>query len=461
MNFYNQTDELFNDGLAKATITPPGDAWNNISAQLERTKRRKIYMLGQIAAGITVLVTAAIIFMQVNKNNQNHTNSNNKLALDATVNTLPDNTLNKQANPISSDNNTLATNGSMPAQKIIKKHTTPGQKKILPPSPPAPEGKAVQKNDITPTTYTNNAQEQLNTTIYAAVSNTYFTDNKQVNQVSNKILQEQDNLIPDNNNVAANKKKFKISVRGQVSPLITNADSRATTADMLSTNTNGTPEQQVPSITFSGGMKLNIQRGKRISIQTGLYYSKLGHYSESGYIEHTPTFSGDINTETPDVIHDQNGPVASAPPKPAGFRNITDNQIQQSTANNNLSTLFTTVESSETVELIEIPLEFNYLLIDDKMDLALLGGMAANVMVGQTSTTTITENSSFTEYSGADNNVRFSSQIGLGIHYPIWNKVNLVIEPTFKYYFSKIEVLENTTLKQLSFGLFTGINLQL
>jgi len=147
----------------------------------------------------------------------------------------------------------------------------------------------------------------------------------------------------------------------------------------------------------------------------------------------------------------------------ASFLNITD-RIDTSSAIPEPSdafgqggNTFSSGEIQQNVGYIEIPLEAIYVLSDKRLGVEIIGGM---------STLVLNNNEIFLESNGlrtnlgtsnALNGVSFTTNLGLGLHYKVTEKVKLNIEPSLKY---QLNAYRNSVgeFKPYYVGLYTGVN---
>ena len=106
---------------------------------------------------------------------------------------------------------------------------------------------------------------------------------------------------------------------------------------------------------------------------------------------------------------------------------------------------------------IEIPLEIEYRLLDQKFGINVIGGF---------STLFLNENEIYADLNGSStligeanniNDTSFSANFGLGMDYSLSKQWNLNLEPTFKY---QINTFNNTTgdFKPFFIGVYTGLS---
>ena len=106
---------------------------------------------------------------------------------------------------------------------------------------------------------------------------------------------------------------------------------------------------------------------------------------------------------------------------------------------------------------LEVPLELNYTLLDRKFGINLIGGMSSLFLVDNS--VTLTSGELITEMGEANNvnDVNFSTNIGFGVNYKFSPKIQLNIEPVFKY---QLNTFSDTSgnFQPFSVGVYSGLN---
>ncbi len=106
---------------------------------------------------------------------------------------------------------------------------------------------------------------------------------------------------------------------------------------------------------------------------------------------------------------------------------------------------------------LEIPLELNYTLVDSKFGINLIGGLSSLFLVDNS--VTLTSGELITEMGEANNlnNVNFSTNIGFGVNYKFSPKIQLNIEPVFKY---QLNTFSDTAgdFQPFTIGVYSGLS---
>lgn len=155
---------------------------------------------------------------------------------------------------------------------------------------------------------------------------------------------------------------------------------------------------EIPKIGFTGGINVAINFTRFFGIETGI------HYSDKGY-----------QTKVLELTPPGGGPDPSAPDK---------------------------IRYNYHFHYIDIPLKFYFTVGKKKVRFLATGGITTNIFIDETQTitrfyTTRTE-SETTDTEFDYNRINLSPTIGLGIDYKINQRMNLRIEPVFRYGILKI-----------------------
>ncbi len=106
---------------------------------------------------------------------------------------------------------------------------------------------------------------------------------------------------------------------------------------------------------------------------------------------------------------------------------------------------------------IEVPVEINYALVDKKFGVDLIGGFSSLFLVDNS---VLLESQDLVTEVGEANNansVNFSANVGMGLNYDFSPKVQLNIEPVFKY---QLNTFSNTAgvFQPFSIGVYSGVS---
>jgi hypothetical protein len=215
-------------------------------------------------------------------------------------------------------------------------------------------------------------------------------------------------------------------------------------------------------ISYSGGVSFAYKISKKLSIQSGLYYSSIGNevdginsfagfrqydYTKGDHNFEVLTSSGRIYTENSDVFLLDN----------SGDRVLTryTNDVFDPTKAN-LSYINNSL--FQNFSYLEMPVILRYKLIDKSIDFNLIGGLSYNLLVNNTVRTVVDGSKYNIGKTAGLNPFMVSSSMGMGIEYSLSEKFSLNLEPTFRYYLNPFGEIPGLKMHPYSFGVFSGLS---
>lgn len=279
----------------------------------------------------------------------------------------------------------------------------------------------------------------------------------------NKRSTDKNDLIIQNNLLAMNegestKRKASWSVGGHAGPQYTYRD---VTVNAMPYNIDDYDKYESGVTTYAGGLQVEVEPARRFSIQSGLYYSKIGQVKTSLQIDNQYAASIANTWGSPNVYVE---PPRGSQAVPADVVNSTGNitfdknyppPIEAS--GDNTEWVAGTYTAEQYFEFVEVPLILSYKLIDKKLDLNISSGIWANFLVGNKAIAT--DNESFTTRGKTTdiNTINYCGSLSLGLDYPLSKRLALSIEPFFKYYLSPINTNPQTEVYPYSMGVMSGV----
>lgn len=218
-------------------------------------------------------------------------------------------------------------------------------------------------------------------------------------------------------------------------------------------------------MTFSGGLQFSYKRSNRLTIESGIYYNRMGVNIRDYRSFQFGLFSREkyYSPISDDVVKISNsmGTIVSED-KSVFLNNYTNNvdaldypvlspaemQVGNSTVNS----------FSQTFEYLEIPLNIRYRIVDKAVQVQVIGGLSTNLLL-KTSISAITSNEKVKIGEVQDiRSVNYSGNLGIGFGYEIFSSFTLSIEPRFRYYLNSINQGGLPAIRPYAFGLHTGVN---
>lgn len=230
---------------------------------------------------------------------------------------------------------------------------------------------------------------------------------------------------------------------------------------------NMTYEANDGNANLSGGLSVQYKTSKRISIESGVYYAQNGQQTGS-----SPQFFGNraemdyafapadknyfntaVNLVGSRMAMNSTAGIIDFKGVPKGAE-IAANLENAGTYSNSL---LTSGELSQVFDFVEIPLYLRYLIIDRKMDVELVGGLNAGLVVGNNA---YIDNEYGVQNIGKTRDiapVNFSGTVGLGMNYALGRNLSVAVEPRFNYYLNSINRNPEVDFRPYRIGIYTGL----
>jgi hypothetical protein len=217
-----------------------------------------------------------------------------------------------------------------------------------------------------------------------------------------------------------------------------------------------------PAASYSGGLSFSYKINKRISVQTGVYYSSFGQKvngisSYAGFHNYISAKGGSdfgIQTSAGTIISTNNDLYLMDNQGARVLTKYTANVFDPVKAN------LTYLDNSvmQNFNYLEFPLLVRYKLIDKKIDFNVIGGLSYNLLISNSASS---YNNGVKYYVGETEGlspVTFSSSLGLGVGYNFSKKISFNLEPTFRYYLTPFGGLIGSAIHPYSFGILSGLS---
>ena len=228
-------------------------------------------------------------------------------------------------------------------------------------------------------------------------------------------------------------------------------------------------------LNLSGGITIEYKNHKRWSVQSGVYYNKLGQTSTN----HASNSEMSYDSPAPGA------PTVGADLSSAYYNTVVkvaSGQMQMNTAagvveidnlptNARLSNSFESLTTSDGIlltetdfeqrfEYIEVPLIFRYQLIDAVIDMQLLGGFNASVLVANNAYARSEYGRERIGETRDMNSVNYSTSFGFGLGYGLSDKISIRVEPQLKYFLGSLNNNSEVDYKPYTIGIYTGLSYQ-
>ncbi len=427
-------DLLFRNGLKDFEVLPPPGIWDGIAAS-NKIKRRPLIFY-RVAAVAVVLLAAGFLTYRLGR--ETGTYSDQILAFDI-----------RKSAPINS-------NDIIP--EIVHQIRIPSaQNSSIPSSFPADrtdymrpistEGQGVDRDSILPLKAGKNislGKRELSMQSLLNPSNPSGSKTLDVRYADLQFMQE-------------DKLTERWSIAAMASP---------TYYSQFSSGNDAFSKQlmasEQPLVSYSGGLAFSYRISKRISVQSGLYYSSLGQKMEGinsfggfrqfdntkgGNDFQVPTSTGTIQASNPDVFLNSDASNRVVTPFTSAVFDPNKANLQ-----------YISSSLTQNFSYLELPVIVRYKIVDKTIGINLIGGLAYNLLVNNSVYTTINGGRYPIGDTKGLNTLSLSSSLGMGMEYNFSEKLSLNLEPTFRYYLNPLSGNSNSFVHPYSFGIFSGFS---
>jgi hypothetical protein len=205
------------------------------------------------------------------------------------------------------------------------------------------------------------------------------------------------------------------------------------------------------NLNLSYGLTVTYNVSKKLSIRSGV------HRVDYGYDTNDVVFTSSLTTSTNQLIDN------------ISYAQTSRNLVVES--KNNSSSVATFNDNSnfggqaqpfegrmvQQLGYVEVPMELNYALLNKKFGINLIGGVSSLFLVDNA--VSLQSDQLITEMGEANNanDVNFSTNIGIGFNYEISQKLQLNVEPIFKYQLNTFSETAGN-FRPYAVGVYSGLN---
>ncbi|RNL94029.1 hypothetical protein ED312_01870, partial [Sinomicrobium pectinilyticum] len=203
-------------------------------------------------------------------------------------------------------------------------------------------------------------------------------------------------------------------------------------------------------VNISYGVNIAYQVNERLSLRSGI--NKVNY----GYNTNDISFAPDFEARSLDNIN-----YARQSGKASGLyvANSPSEGGPPVAARDEVASSFAPQEGLMQQEFgyIEVPMELKYRVLNERFGLNLIGGVSSLFLTDNS--VLLKSDALATELGEANNinNMNFSTNVGLGVDYLLSDKLQLQVEPMFKYQWNTFSN-DNGGFKPYSFGVYTGFS---
>jgi hypothetical protein len=481
-----KTDRFFNERLVNYEQVPPDANWEKISQRLgHKQRKRSVLLIFRIAAGMALLLSTGIGVFMLTKPDSKHDTSGISANQHNEIKSIPRKTNPASVQPATNGYKNNPDNSSHSAsvkQDASDHNFTTGNtgepEKLL---AETSSGNNYRADNALPAENKNPA-DQLMPTLSGI-----YPDHLLQKNLGTKIrfnparlpTEAVANMIPDayaeeySPEDVQVKRPDRWTIGSEVAPLysdrtISSDELQSVTMDDLNDKENGL-------LAYSGGIRVAFSTGKRLSVQSGVYYSRYGQQTnnvETVAVKYLSNMQGDLESETFVSVANSTGTISKTSGRADKVNLVTNGNIEGAgyfnrydglSAVSSINPVYSnTGEADITLtqyfDYLEVPLVIKYKIIDRKIDFNLTGGVITNFLFSNR--VNISRNGD-TEYFGETtdiNNINYQGSLGMGIEYPVTSVFSFTVEPRFRYYINPIDKTAAINVHPYSFGFYAGFN---
>jgi len=236
-------------------------------------------------------------------------------------------------------------------------------------------------------------------------------------------------------------KNSKWSVSPNIAPVYFNTLGSGSSIHEQFNNNSKTGE-----VNMSYGVSASYTINKKISVRTGVHKVNLG-YSTNNVVVYDNVQTTSSRNSLKNIDLNKNGQSLSF---------ISAQGFNFAQVPSIISNLVSTSIDQE-LGFIEVPLELQYNISNNKLGISFIGGVSALILSDNNIYAVQEGRSTLLGEATNVNNTSYSANLGLGLDYKISKKVNLNLEPVFKY---QLNTFNNTSgnFKPYFIGVYTGFS---
>ncbi|MFO7371161.1 MAG: outer membrane beta-barrel protein [Bacteroidales bacterium] len=485
-NRMENIDRFFNEHLVNFEQVPPDANWEKISQRLgHKPRKRAAILILRIAAGMALLLSTGIGVIVLTKPDSKPGNSAISANQHNEMNSIP-----RETNPASvqpetpghnnsiHNSNRLAPGKQNPSGKNFATGNSGEPEKIMAEASPEEYYRAdqakhveIEPSDVNPMTALSGIHPGQLPQIDIGTEIRFNRARLSTQAVAIALPDAYAEVYIPEDVVA--KKPGRWTIGSEVAPLysyrtISSDELQSVTMDELNDKENGL-------LAYSGGVRVAFSTGKRLSVQSGVYYSRYGQQTnniETVAVNYISSLQGKLESKTYVSISNSTGVISKtnsgadkismvAPGNydGASYSNRYDAFPEVSGVNPDGSN---TGESDFTLtqyfDYLEVPLVVRYKIIDRKMDFNLSGGVITNFLFSNRVNITRNGDTEFFGETSDINHINYQGSVGMGIEYPVTKGFSFTVEPRFRYYINPIDKTAEINVHPYSFGFYAGFN---
>ncbi len=453
-------DKIFRDGLKDFKMIPPPDVWNGVASSVTSGTRKRFYWIAGVAATLlfflgmawliisqgpepSVISEQNIVSPKVNKPVTGDKNQKKMKFPAIGKKEIKPATGSQKINNLPEDEKVPVLTEKTDLKYVAEKENVPVEEKV--------EAISLKDGSLISSPFT---ALKLNTTQQRKEESPFSFD------ISNSDI---NNMAKLDFAPVKTPKESKWGMGGSLSPLYSfRYSSSENNNDM-----NYFYNNESPGYGFTGSLSAIFRAKKRLTIQTGVQFSRSGISRSDVMFYSNPETgsllkSGILRNNIPYPIESSLGTITS---KDNPFYLIDFVLPDGELYTGNLSALpeFERYESFQSTlvqsfEFLEVPFLVRYKLIDRKFGVSVMSGVGTSFLVGND--VFIYHQNEKVPLGQTDDvsKLNITGSAGLGFEYSFNPKFSLNLEPTFKYFLNSFNTNPDVSTHPYFFGIYSGLS---
>ncbi len=459
-------DQLFREKLWNIEETPPQKVWNRIELQLgHKKKNRGMALFFKIAAGFLLFISLGVGYIMLQHKNKptviTESQTSGKVKETVIENTGKATEKITEKKPTEPDKQEITVKTINSKMAAIPEKKTPNNKRSVLNNEhqivnvsekqvklPITENDRLFAKSITGERLKPQDARIADIPVIQLPGKIIISTTTR--QISSEKITLKDDLTDIDAIPVSQKNPYKEwIIGGQVAPLY--AYREISSKDLSAGATSNINNAEKGIISYAGGLNVKYAANRRLSVQSGIYYTKMGQTIHASQI---------VNNTVNKFLSSSfiNKPTYSYSPLNQSNLDQYNNITTISVGSNNISNSI--ISAKHYYEYLEVPFILRYKIIDKTIDFDILGGVSTNFLLGNDLHFDPGINSSnyLIPVENKLTRINYSGSIGFGIEYPISSKFILNLEPIFKYYLNSINENSNISKYPYTFGFYTGMS---
>lgn len=219
-------------------------------------------------------------------------------------------------------------------------------------------------------------------------------------------------------------------------------------------------------VAYAGGVHVSYRTASRLSIETGVFYNKMGiSIGASGIQLFNNSFdfsplSQEANQTNVTTVTNSVGNIVAR----SGEVYVNNYKLNAASEANAITDPadFEVYDADEGIhqhlDYLELPFNLRYTVVDRTIELQLVGGLSTNFLVNNYVTMETSEGPTEIGYLTNIRSVNYSGNAGLGMIYHMHKHISLRLEPRFRYFLNSVNDATLPSTRPYTFGVFTGLS---